>query len=84
MEHSIKRPIEHSIEHPIEHFIERPIERSIERPIEHSIAGPERAQADFFYRLYLGIADGVSIARVWACRYLKADIERVLVPGGRP
>ena len=23
------------------------------------------------YRLYLGIADGISIARVWACRYSK-------------
>ena len=23
------------------------------------------------YRLYIGIADGISIARVWACRYSK-------------
>ena len=23
------------------------------------------------YRLYLGIADGMSIAQVWACRYSK-------------
>ena len=23
------------------------------------------------YRLYIGIADGMSVARVWACRYSK-------------
>ena len=26
---------------------------------------------DGVYRLYIGIADGMSIARVWACRYSK-------------
>ena len=28
----------------------------------------EGLQAWFLYRLYLGIADGMSVARVWACR----------------
>ena len=29
------------------------------------------ASATALYRLYIGIADGMSIARVWVCRYSK-------------
>ena len=40
----------------------------LERDRRHSVR-PHALHS--LYRLYLGIADGLSIARVWVCRYSK-------------
>ena len=39
-------------------------------PVVFAVVG-NRSHCIYLRRLYLGIADGVSIARVWACRYSK-------------
>ena len=34
-------------------------------------AAAQQVLPAYLYRLYLGVADGMSIARVWMCRYSK-------------